>query len=509
MKILSGRINNWKSFPYKENPEWVEYGDLNIIIGANSHGKSNYLNAIRIGLFGECDYGGKTRPLETKDFYDSSKPIQIDFDIRLGEKQQETIRGEITLQDLVKGNRSLTANNNMLKGRLFPLGSKRIFYEWGHQEAYGREGAKNYQLASSHWTEIRNEFEEFFGFSLSLTPPKKEDLSDVTDETGTAIHEIGNGYVAVLFFMLELKMRQAECKVFLFEEPENHMHVGLQRSFLLYIIRLIESKQFQFFITTHSSVFIDTTLLNGVDSKVLHIKKRDKQSHVTPLSSKFEEKFDLLYKYLGYQPSQILLSNCIIWVEGPSDRIYLNKWIKDQTNELEEFKHYSIMFYGGNLLYHLTYDKNELNKFIELARLNVNSAMIFDSDATSNYEDEEPSSKLQTKKRIAKEIKKVGGFVWITKGTEIENYVSGEVFKDAVKKVHSTKGRRFKLKPGKTTKRTKFNNRKYINKVKVAQKVLELTSECKLEADADVKKELQSKIGALITWIKSVNKIPQ
>jgi hypothetical protein len=47
--------------------------------------------------------------------------------------------------------------------------------------------------------------------------------------------------------------------------------------------------------------------------------------------------------------SDILLSTCIVLVEGPSDRLYLNYWIKGIAPDLEEGTHYSIMFYGGRL----------------------------------------------------------------------------------------------------------------------------------------------------------------
>ena len=46
----------------------------------------------------------------------------------------------------------------------------------------------------------------------------------------------------------------------------------------------------------------------------------------------------------------ILQANCVVWVEGPSDRIYLKHWIEAVTSELIEGLHYSIMFYGGRLL---------------------------------------------------------------------------------------------------------------------------------------------------------------
>jgi hypothetical protein len=57
-----------------------------------------------------------------------------------------------------------------------------------------------------------------------------------------------------------------------------------------------------------------------------------------------------------------------IWVEGPTDRIYLQQWIKLPRSNLEEGVDYSIMFYGGRLLSHLTPDDEEESAFPSLGR---------------------------------------------------------------------------------------------------------------------------------------------
>lgn len=46
---------------------------------------------------------------------------------------------------------------------------------------------------------------------------------------------------------------------------------------------------------------------------------------------------------LGYRPSDLLQANAIIWVEGPSDRIYINHWLDQQAPDLVEGIDYSIM----------------------------------------------------------------------------------------------------------------------------------------------------------------------
>src|ERR1017187_7950097 len=54
---------------------------------------------------------------------------------------------------------------------------------------------------------------------------------------------------------------------------------------------------------------------------------------------------------LGAKPSDLLQANGIIWVEGPSDCIYLNRWLDLFTEgRLQEGRDYQCAFYGGSLL---------------------------------------------------------------------------------------------------------------------------------------------------------------
>src|SRR5947207_7404020 len=128
---------------------------------------------------------------------------------------------------------------------------------------------------------------------------------------------------------------------------------------------------------------------------------------------------------LGIRAADVLQANFVVWIEGPSDRIYLNRWIGLMASELVEGIDYSIMFYGGRLLSHLSLlrDEPELSadELIKLLRISQNSAIVIDSDRTKS--DAEIN---ETKTRIAKECKEAGVFCWISAGREIENYLTPE-----------------------------------------------------------------------------------
>jgi hypothetical protein len=136
----------------------------------------------------------------------------------------------------------------------------------------------------------------------------------------------------------------------------------------------------------------------------------------------------LLCSELGYHASDLLQSNCVIWVEGPSDRIYMMRWLSDVDNELIEGIHYSVMFYGGRLLSHLSaYDLDEVRAFISLARLNRNMVIVMDSDRNHRRH---PIN--ATKRRVRDEVQQAGGLAWVTRGRTIESYYPIDQLRTAV-----------------------------------------------------------------------------
>ena len=102
-------------------------------------------------------------------------------------------------------------------------------------------------------------------------------------------------------------------------------------------------------------------------------------------------------------------------------------------NSLIEGLHYSIMFYGGRLLRHLTANDPEVNDFISLRRLNRNVVVVIDSDRKTI--DDTINS---TKTRIVTELTSSAGFCWVTAGRQIENYVTHSVLEAAIRAAHPT-----------------------------------------------------------------------
>lgn len=246
----------------------------------------------------------------------------------------------------------------------------------------------------------------------------------------------GSGLKTVILVLLNLlvipkiKGKPPSEFVFAFEELENNLHPALLRRLLRYIDRYIDENESTVFLTTHSNVALD--MFGSSEHAQIVLVSHDGTTAKTSTIDTHFRRHEVLSE-LGARPSDILQANGIIWVEGPSDVVYLNRWIELASGgKFKEGRDYLCAFYGGALLARTQFADPEAadTDLVNLFAANPHFVVVCDSDRTS--EDSELKNRVR---RIHDEVSKIpNGMIWITQGKEIENYLPGAVLKQALEK---------------------------------------------------------------------------
>lgn len=151
---------------------------------------------------------------------------------------------------------------------------------------------------------------------------------------------------------------------------------------------------------------------------------------------------------LGLNPATTLFTaNVVIWVEGPTERLFLRHWLPKRLEEKKIYEgfHYTLMQYGGGLISHLdACDDADAVAAFDLMSICRYPIVLVDSDLTESSENRNRSDILKPgAKRLASQIDRLNerrpnaALFLCTWGREIENYLPPKAIAHAVKTLYS------------------------------------------------------------------------
>lgn len=547
------RIKNFKCFG-EEGANIPKFEDINVIIGKNNSGKSSIIDVVKFLTTKNTDFdkqkrNGKSPSLifdyiVTQDLITSSFPSNINsginqkyasqfvgntisFSVNIAKRNYLNIIGKedipvnviqyfekyITKVTTIFDKKKfihLTAerdiqpetSNNTTEVAPNGIGATNLIQQIINKSDLDSKLVENVLLQ-----ELNKITQPDISFTRILVQLNEDDKWEIYFENQIdgriPLSKMGSGIKTILLALIlliikpKIEGKSATNYVFALEELENNLHPSQQRRLYYYLYEFSQKYNCKFFLTTHSNIVID--LYSKLKrTQILHVIRINDKTEIKTINEHSE--LNNILDDLDIKASDILQSNCVIWVEGPSDRIYINKWISLLDPDLVEGYHYSIMFYGGRLLSNLTLDYDNLNNgLIPLLKLNRNCFVVMDRDGKSI------KTKLNhTKERIAKEIGE--NKIWITRGREIENYITKNTIETWLDKLydiktnidlnHNLKFETFFENISKTNK-IKYN----LNKNKCASEIVEFITM------ADISNlDLKPKIEQIINLIKSWNK---
>ncbi len=227
-------------------------------------------------------------------------------------------------------------------------------------------------------------------------------------EEERGLDSLGGGIEQVLAIALVL-LTERNGALFI-EEPEAHLHESAQRR----LVKQIEKHrgERQIFIATHSPVFMD-----AFDEACVYRITRDAAGKglVKRCVSLGDQRLAL--NDLGVLPSTLLQTNCVIWVEGPTEIHLVKHWLDLVAPELEFHQHYEFAETGGSNLsgYGADIDTTTSGKLHDIFSICRHNFIIADRDAPPSTPPQKEAVQTLTALVSTENF-------WITWGYEIEWY---------------------------------------------------------------------------------------
>lgn len=226
-------------------------------------------------------------------------------------------------------------------------------------------------------------------------------------EAALRLEDVGQG-INQIVTIVAAAMSLPEPPLLILEEPEVCLHPGLQRRLVDYLVE----RQGQTFITTHSNHIVDASIGQGR----LFIVRKDVGLHDRLVLS-LDDGLLQAASDLGVAASSIAAATAVIWVEGPSDALYVRYWLRchPRGQHLKERRDFTFAFHAGSLLHHVGLGDDAVN----LLAVHPGFFLVADSDRTARN----GAVKHQYLQRLIDDPR-FRDRIWVTEPKEVEGYLS-------------------------------------------------------------------------------------
>lgn len=212
--------------------------------------------------------------------------------------------------------------------------------------------------------------------------------------------EISSGSKEILVLLTQIFSAQQNTDLLVLEEPELHLHPGAEKKIFDIISEITDNGGPQIIISTHSEVFVDHSQVDNLVS----VRKDPYTILETVENNNWEGK-----EILGYNNSDLVQSEAVVFVEGRSDKIILEQMAETLNTPLQN-ESVELVVSGGDEV------KSDGDQITDLLRqLNIPYLFVFDSDGEDKEEKE---------RRISKEIGISPKRVYVLDEYSIESYLT-------------------------------------------------------------------------------------
>lgn len=209
------------------------------------------------------------------------------------------------------------------------------------------------QIIGSIQKEIneQGEFEDLFaGLNFKVSPNIKEEniykslnvsAYDIQDNE---LNNIGDGKNKIFSMLLKSKIyKKDKQKIFIIEEPENHLYVLLQK---VYISALLEMNPAQLIITTHSPYTIDFEKVNQIIK--LSYDRTNNKRKINNFDNINNEDFKKFGYLINVEVAEMLYYDNVLLIEGDSEKYFYSLLMTKDNNFLKNINEKRFGIYAVN-----------------------------------------------------------------------------------------------------------------------------------------------------------------